>query len=634
MEYEQLGCLKLAGLSDAKNNLKWSSDDKIAVVTRKGVHVVTPSKTCSGAKELQLLSSLVEVKNEYPTHYTGLDADELFQTTDEKWDVYEMMLDPLLFRGVKQTENQPPYPLQAEWSPNRIPGLESCVLAVRSSSGGVYVHCSKMQNWLELCDITEVRRAVVSQNWTQSELSFQLLKSRINQLLATALCWAEMENSEEPFLWIAYADGSVVMWKIDSVGAEMQHCIELKCISRISHLSFWKERLIVGENNGKVYLVNTSSGNISELWPHEDDIAVDSSLSVSIQPEGCCFVVVVKGSCLVAAAVNEDGDAKQIGAKNFGSLGVSGLIHIKDNKFLISHLCGSIEMVTLMPSKSSIEFISHPLNHKLNSSYVNTHGIAVSRNRIIYAVTQSVFALHDHLLLRDPTTLTFFTFSSAERVWPLLGSLESVEKLQFSRIWDIFEIIRLTGGVAYWQDKERIELVEKIPVLHRKLLAVSLETAVMQEQEDEVARLKRALDKLDKSILAHSFLKRVTHVPEEPTLAELVSLQLMTCFLKNLRSGNPWIFTSQEMEIINNLPKIEAVEKCTICADDVITPELMEMKCVRGHTLPRCCLTMTQCCETPYRICQTCHQCCLLNPYFDAEPRCVFCNEMMEEETF
>jgi len=40
MEYEQLGCVKLAGLTDVKNNLKWSSDDKIAVITRKGVHVL------------------------------------------------------------------------------------------------------------------------------------------------------------------------------------------------------------------------------------------------------------------------------------------------------------------------------------------------------------------------------------------------------------------------------------------------------------------------------------------------------------------------------------------------------------------------------------------------------------------
>lgn len=40
MEYEQLSCHKLVGLTDVKNNLKWSSDDKIAVITRKGVHVL------------------------------------------------------------------------------------------------------------------------------------------------------------------------------------------------------------------------------------------------------------------------------------------------------------------------------------------------------------------------------------------------------------------------------------------------------------------------------------------------------------------------------------------------------------------------------------------------------------------
>lgn len=40
MEYEQLSCHKLVGLTDVKNNLKWSSNDKIAVITRKGVHIL------------------------------------------------------------------------------------------------------------------------------------------------------------------------------------------------------------------------------------------------------------------------------------------------------------------------------------------------------------------------------------------------------------------------------------------------------------------------------------------------------------------------------------------------------------------------------------------------------------------
>lgn len=52
----------------------------------------------------------------------------------------------------------------------------------------------------------------------------------------------------------------------------------------------------------------------------------------------------------------------------------------------------------------------------------------------------SVFVPHDHLLLREPSRVVFFTTTAAEKVWPLLKTLAPDANLR--QIWDIVELLR------------------------------------------------------------------------------------------------------------------------------------------------------------------------------------------------
>jgi hypothetical protein len=108
---------------------------------------------------------------------------------------------------------------------------------------------------------------------------------------------------------------------------------------------------------------------------------------------------------------------------------------------------------------------------------------------------------HDHLLLREPSRVVFFTTTSTEQVWPFLQTISPDANL--SHVWDIVELLRYALSVyilldnlhsrfqirygadpSFWQRKDRIEEAKKIPVFYRRLLCLSLAHAKRQEESE------------------------------------------------------------------------------------------------------------------------------------------------------
>jgi len=85
-------------------------------------------------KQLEIESNLISIKDGHPTHDTGkkqlnknnllinnfltlgIDQDDIFLQHPDRHVVYELMLNQLLFQGVKLSEKNIPVALQAEWS--------------------------------------------------------------------------------------------------------------------------------------------------------------------------------------------------------------------------------------------------------------------------------------------------------------------------------------------------------------------------------------------------------------------------------------------------------------------------------------------------------------------------------------
>ncbi|XP_059475451.1 uncharacterized protein LOC132196670 [Neocloeon triangulifer] len=632
MEYEQLGCLKLAGLSEVKNNLRWSPDNKIAVITRKGVHVVAPHANVKSAKDFSLTSTLIIPQNDFPTHNTELDVDSIFLNHPERAAIYEMVLDPMLYKGVKHTESQLPVAIQAEWAPITIDGFDGHILAVRTSSGGVYLYRFKLNEWQEFQDISHKKYELAVKYWHNSSNNPDNLRSRVNELYATALCWESDEAAKVLTLWVAYGDCTLVSWKIGLDGASFKSIVVLKNMTKVTHIA-WNGFLVVGDIKGIVHLNFPSDEKTVEFWTEQDLIPVESSLMFPCTSEGW-FLIIVKGSCIVAARVSSDGTAVQRGTKNFGSLGITGLVHLQNNDVLVSHLCGKIEEVSLTLSESEISFQVKTLEHKLNTKDCNLHGIAISKNSLIYVVSQSAFTPHDHLVLREPSQLVFFTYNNAQAIWRMLEEIQFSESFVLENIWDILKILSIRGEPEDWQKPENLNIVEEIPILHRRLLLQSIDESRREPQTQIAKDLKKSLERLDKNIIAKQLLRVLSNLKPDRSDLEEYSKQLMTNWLKLYDPSNATNLTKEELALIIGLPTGEFVEKCNICSNDVIFDSSLEMTCVKGHKLPRCCLSLLQCSETPYRLCNECNQYCLLDPPFELEPRCIFCYHPMIEENF
>lgn len=82
---------------------------------------------------------------------------------------------------------------------------------------------------------------------------------------------------------------------------------------------------MVGNTKGTCRLHFVKSEKVVELWGEEDLIAVTDSLIFELD-ENALQLLIVKGSCLVALTMDNQGKITQIGAKNFATLGLTGIL--------------------------------------------------------------------------------------------------------------------------------------------------------------------------------------------------------------------------------------------------------------------------------------------------------------------
>jgi hypothetical protein len=88
--------------------------------------------------------------------------------------------------------------------------------------------------------------------------------------------------------------------------------------------NFSLEFLLVGDLHGKCRAHFVKREQVVELWGEEDLIAVSDTLTFELD-EDILQILIVKGSCLVALAMDKQGKVTRTGAKNFGTAGIAGI---------------------------------------------------------------------------------------------------------------------------------------------------------------------------------------------------------------------------------------------------------------------------------------------------------------------
>jgi hypothetical protein len=158
------------------------------------------------------------------------------------------------------------------------------------------------------------------------------------------MCWG---GKEDPVLWVAYGDGSIVAWTAS--GASVNGELTNEAGNSVSHISwycgadpnsgnqycrllllsainnFFPEFLVIGDLLGKCRAHFLKREQVVELWGEEDLIAVSDALIFELD-EDILQLLIVKGSCLVALVVDKQGKITQAGAKNFETSGITGII--------------------------------------------------------------------------------------------------------------------------------------------------------------------------------------------------------------------------------------------------------------------------------------------------------------------
>lgn len=191
--------LRLIDQLNLTNNLTinfacgYSEDDRIFILTDVGVYVL--ALKCSLVSSFSSFShskSFFPLTNYIPADHIDLDLNSFHKDLDRKH-LYETVLVSEYSANLNNTKPLDIFPICAEWSPSKIVGKTSCLLAVLSSLHNLEIYAKILdQNELEqyVC-ISNVTREITEQakaGWKNS-LRFSIpmkldeFKHRLDQTL-------------------------------------------------------------------------------------------------------------------------------------------------------------------------------------------------------------------------------------------------------------------------------------------------------------------------------------------------------------------------------------------------------------------------------------------------------------------
>ncbi|XP_076641770.1 uncharacterized protein LOC143352793 [Halictus rubicundus] len=665
MDTEEVYSLAIAPPVISRFAVQWSDDNHISVLTEKGVHVfeLIPSPM-SPYSTIKFSRSFIYAPSIFPTK--GI-MDKIESTI---WDlpreeIYLSLMEESMTPKVSNVKEMIPKIVDLAWSPQNLMYPNNCFLAILTSTGAVLIVHKILTDWYPLHDLSTIRYKDMKNEITvklkdikSDPTLLPTLKNSIKALQASCMTWS-MLFVDFAYLAVAYQNGDIIIYKVPSVSC-YNEIPDIKIVATIHlddcvkiNVMYWtsvdtrKHIIIIAYLDGRIHgLIIGERGQIIELratrkyYDYADRIPI-----CDIRPlprlDATVRILIPKGSFLFLLHLTTNGALKSIQ-------------HIQLEGFMISGLTYANADYALLTTENNLMFVINTnidnfSKTQLKIAWQQGHprylGLAHSLNYVMFVNITSPSSVYDHLVMKEPSKLHFFTLKHES--WDPLLVLKKNKHKRLERVWDCLEVIRMkatkvedSGAVLPRMPKN----LESLPLNELRIamwISVIMEICEKKKVIQGIGSIAGEVSEAQPLIFIHTVCNYLERLDNSPSLSQeqQLSIYLLKMYLEVYLAGEEneetTMVSKLARRILNKISDFDMnkVEACNLCGEVIKDLSWKVTKCSQGHILPRCAVTLLQITDMQYKTCRICSL--MFHPCLDqvfGETSCLFCDMPAHQE--
>ena len=455
-----LQCYSLPSPITSTSPPAWSGDHRLAFITRKGVYIfeLLPDAGKTSQK-LSLEKTFVENPCEpNPWQMKAVLPDEVLWRLEGKIRAGVMMdrvMAPqsvgaeLIYRQTNMVGWTPLGIRPSSLNPSRITPTSSCLLLTATADFWLRLHVQEGRKWTTHLDLSQLLWNYLDTEGADEEAMEQEGEDDLSAILnkhkklAYKLATASHTWTKSGALVTGQMGGQLVTYDTEEASVLSLTETSLDSIMCLGCVEVGGEELVLaGGGCGKVLAFRWGEGGWQpegDVWGEEDHLVL-----TRVAQLGDSLVMGKGGFCIVVQmTTKEESERIRFSMTRTLHCGITKIIGLEliAGQILIGNQKGPVKVWDLEKGEGKVEL-------EVESKHYMTYGIVASPNQSLFVTVQSIDAFNDHLIMREPGRLVFWTLDDVDSLEAsLTGGKFGPDMLEVVRCLRISDKIEVPLGM-------------------------------------------------------------------------------------------------------------------------------------------------------------------------------------------
>lgn len=452
MEFTEISTSSLALKAVLPFCINSLGDNQFSLLTKNSTQIIKIQyKSIIDTNPINLLMSNCKCTKSQPTKKLEINHRAVYNgaSIEEK---HKICLSPVLLTDMAPTSS---ILIQNSWSPLNVYN-NNRLLASLNIYGQVEVSNSikpisqENEEWKPLINISKILLKYLDFKCDEQIRKFKDLLECVEDIVITSIIWKDTIENDISYLACASKSGRLMIVAINKIidpanidckTYEFSTNRQISCMKWFTSSLTKKSFLIAGSHEGKVILYTTeilSCGKIdscelkTELWSEDDSLSVGCIHVCFCEENNYMLVLIVKGSHIVMALLNSDGDLLQMDAYYVGNLFIVSLNELSKYNYVIATMAGYIIHLKMNIDGDKFNYETKQVKCNIDFNKYTLYGVAASDNKCLW-----IFATYP-----DMVSQFFFLFCIVNLNFDFW--LIRIEKSVTDTFFYIYKIISFT----------------------------------------------------------------------------------------------------------------------------------------------------------------------------------------------
>lgn len=428
MEFTEISTSSLALKAVLPFCMNSLGDNQFSLLTRNSTQIIKIQyKSTIDTNPINLLMSNCKCTKSQPTKKIEVNYKAVFNgaSIEEK---HKLCLSPVLLTDMAPTSS---ILIKNSWSPLNFYNNDR-LLASLNIYGQVEVSnrirpiSQENEEWKPLINISKILLKYLDFQYDEKIRKFKDLQECFEDIVITSIIWKDTIENDTAYLACASKSGRLMIvaitkiidaTNIDCKTYEFNTNRQISCMKWFTSPQTKKNFLVAGSHEGKVILYTTeilSCGKIdscilkTELWSEDDSISVSCIRVYFCEESNYMLVLIVKGSHIVIALLNSDGDLLQMDAYYVGNLFIVSLTELSRFNYVIATMAGYIIQLKVNIDGDKFNYATEQLQCNIDFNKYTLYGVAASDNKCLW-----IFATYPEMV----SQFFFYAFSGQLQIY-------------------------------------------------------------------------------------------------------------------------------------------------------------------------------------------------------------------------